>query len=183
MVMKKQLIATLVGGLILFVWQFLSWAAIPIHKSEYGYTSNQDKIMEALNQNLTEAGTYFLPGVPPGTGQKEAEEAYMQKNIGKPWASISYHKSLNTNMGMNMFRGFVIDLLAAWLLVWLLLKFETLNLRTALQASIAVGVIAYLTIPYLHSIWFETNSIEHLVDAVVQWGLVGIWLGWWLPRK
>ena len=32
--MKKQLLATLVGGIILFVWQFLSWALIPIHKSE-----------------------------------------------------------------------------------------------------------------------------------------------------
>jgi len=26
--MKKQLIATVVAGIILFVWQFLSWAAL-----------------------------------------------------------------------------------------------------------------------------------------------------------
>jgi len=46
-----------------------------------------------------------------------------------------------------------------------------------------VGLIGYLTIPYLNSIWFETNSIGHLIDAFVSWGLVGIWLGWWLPRR
>jgi len=180
--MKKQLIATLVGALILFVWQFLSWAVLPVHHSEYGHTPNQDKIMEVLNQNLTEEGTYMVPGVPPGTPHAEAEAA-MASSVGKPWASISYHKSFNVNMGMNMFRGFVIDLLAAWLLVWLLLRFETLNLTTAVQASVFVGIIGYLSISYLNSIWFETDSIGDLIDAVVQWALVGLWLGWWLPRR
>jgi hypothetical protein len=155
---------------------------LPIHQSEYGYTPNQDKIMETLNQNLTEEGTYMVPGVPPGTPHEEAEAA-MQGSVGKPWASISYHKSFNVNMGANMFRGFVVDLLAAWLLVWLLLRFETLNLPTALRASVTVGIIGYLTIPYLNSIWFENNSLGHLVDAIVSWALVGLWLGWWLPRR
>ncbi|MBC7778334.1 MAG: hypothetical protein H7246_23080, partial [Phycisphaerae bacterium] len=176
--MKKQLIATLVGALILFIWQFLSWAAIPIHKSEYGYTPNQGKIMEALNQNLTEAGTYMLPGMPPGSTH-EQEEAYMKENVGKPWASITYHKSMSGAMWMNMVRGFTVDLLAAFLLAWLLMKFQTLNMKTAVQSSIAVGIIGYLTIPYLYSIWFENNSLEYLVDAIVQWGLLGVWLGWW----
>ncbi|MFN0173873.1 MAG: hypothetical protein ACKVU0_04420 [Saprospiraceae bacterium] len=180
--MKKQLIATIVGGLILFIWQFLSWSTLGVHNSEHGYTANQDKIMEALNQNLTEAGTYMVPGVPPGTSHEQAE-ALMQPNMGKPWASISYHKSFNMNMGMNMFRGFVVDLLAAFLLSWLLLRFANLNMRTAVQSSIFVGLIGYLTIPYLNSIWFENNSIGHLIDALVSWGLLGIWMGWWLTRK
>ncbi len=180
--MKKQLIATLVGAIILFLWQFLSWSMLPTHHSEYGYTANQDKIMETLNQNLTEAGTYMVPGVPPGTSYEQAE-ASMASNVGKPWASISYHKSYNVNMGMNMFRGFVADLVAAFLLVWLLMKFETLSMLTSVQASVAVGIMGYLTISYLHSIWFESNSIGYLIDAIVSWGLVGIWLGWWLPRK
>lgn len=180
--MKKQLIATLVGGLILFIWQFLSWAAIPIHKSVYGYTPNQDKIMEVLNQNLTEAGTYMLPGMPPGTPHEQAEKE-MEGRMDKPWASISYHKSFSSNMGLNMFRGFSVDLVAAFLLTWLLLNFKTLNMRTAVQSSIFVGLISYLTIPYLNSIWFEGTTIEHLIDAIFQWGILGGWLGWWLPRE
>jgi hypothetical protein len=182
LVMKKQLIATLVGGLILFIWQFLSWAAIPIHKDAYGYTLNQDKIMEALNQNLTEEGTYMLPMPPPGSSAAE-QEAVMKNAEGKPWAHVSYHKSMNTAMGMNMFRGFVIDLLAAWLLVWLLMQSANLSMGTAVQTSLAVGIIGYLTIPYLNSIWFETGSMSHLIDAIGQWGIVGVWLGWWLPRR
>jgi hypothetical protein len=180
--MKKQLVATIVGGLILFIWQFLSWSMLPVHQSEYGYTPNQDKIMEVLTQNLTEEGTYMIPGVPPGSTQEQAQAA-MDAGAGKPWASISYHKSMNTAMGMNMFRGFVVDLLAMYLLIWLLMKFSNLSMVTSIQASIAVGIIGYLTIPYLNTIWFETSSMGYLVDALVQWGLVGVWLGWYLPRN
>lgn len=179
--MKKQLIGTLVGAVILFVWQFLSWSLLPVHQSEYGHTPNQDKILEFLGQNLSEEGTYMLPVPPPGSSQ-EQQMALMESSAGKPWASISYHKSLNTAMGMNMFRGFVVDLLAVFLLMWLLSKFAHQSMQTSLQAALVVGIIGYLTIPYLNSIWFETNSLGHLVDAIVSWGLVGAWLGWWQGR-
>lgn len=180
--MKKQLVATIVGGIMLFVWQFLSWAMLQVHKSEFGYTPNQDKIVAFLSENLSEEGSYMLPMPPPGTPMDQ-EQKFMEPYAGKPWAHITYHKSMSMEMGMSMFRGFVVDLLAAWLLVWLLLQFQTLNLRTALQASLAVGIIGYLTIPYLNSIWFETSSMAYLIDALVAWGLVGLWLGWWLPRR
>lgn len=179
--MKKQLIATLVGGIILFVWQFLSWALVNIHEKEFSYTPNQDKIMQVLAENLQE-GEYLLPTAPPNS-TPEQQQAIMESSAGKPWASISYHKSLNTDMGMPMIRAFVIDLLSVFLLVWLLLQFSNLQFRSALLAALAVGIIGYLTIPYLSSIWFEKNSLTYLMDAVVQWGLIGAWLGWWLTKK
>ena len=179
--MKKQLIATLVGGIILFLWQFLSWSMLNVHASEFKYTANQDKIMETLSQNLEE-GSYFLPGVPPGS-TPEAEQAAMEANIGKPWALISYHRSMQMSMGMNMIRGLAADLVAVFLLVWLLMRCARLDMKTIVLSALAVGATGYLTIPYLNSIWFETNSIGYLIDTVVQWGLVGAWLGWWLPRE
>lgn len=179
--MKKQLIASLVGALILFVWQFLSWTMLNVHAAEYRYTANQDKILEALSQNLEE-GSYMLPQAPPGSTHEE-QQAMMENSVGKAWASISYHKGFDGNMGMNMFRAFVVDLVAVFLLVWLLLKSAGLDFKTALLSSWAVGAIGYLTIPYLNSIWFETHTVGYIVDTVVQWGLVGAWLGWWLTRK
>lgn len=178
--MKKQLIATLVGGLILFLWQFLSWTILNVHADQFGYTANQDKILESLAQNLEE-GTYMMPGLPPNSSS-EAHQALMESSAGKPWALITYHKSMNNNMGMNMARGLSINLVTAFLLVWLLSKFASPDFQTVVLASLAVGTTGYLTIPYLNSIWFESNSIGYLIDTLVQWGLVGVWLGWWLKR-
>lgn len=180
--MKKQLIATLVGGLILFVWQFLSWSMLNIHADEYKYTPNQDTILQTLTRNLEGTGTYMLPGLPPGSS-KEDEERLMESGKGKPWASIQYHQTFGGNMGVYMARAFSADLLAVFLLVWLLLRFANLDFTTTMLASLAAGGIGYLTTSYLNSIWFETNSLGHLIDTVAQWGLAGIWLGWWLNRK
>ncbi len=180
--MKKQIIACAIGALILFIWQFLSWGILPVHKAEYGYSANQDQIMAYLSQNLSESGTYMLPGSPPGTSHDEMEKD-MQKNIGKPWAVIHYHSVLDMNMGMNMFRGIVVDLLAIFLLVWLFGKFASLTMKDAVSASVAVGFIAYLVIPYVNSIWFETSSIGYLIDAIVPWAAIGVWLGWYIPKN
>jgi hypothetical protein len=180
--MTKQIVAVLVSAVILFLWQFLSWSMLGVHQSEFKYTPNQDKILEALNEHLGEEGTYMLPGVPPGTSM-EQEQALMQANEGKPWAHISYHKSFSTAMGMSLLRGFLADVVAAFLLVWVLMKIEKRNLTTVLLGSLAVGLVGYLTIPYLNSVWFETKSMGYLIDSVVQWGVVGLWLGWWLNRR
>lgn len=180
--MKKQLIGTLVGALILFIWQFLSWTLLPVHQSEYGYTPNHERIMAVLNENLTQEGTYMLPGMAPGLSSEQTQAA-MEASTGKPWAHISYHRSMDTNMGLNMIRGFATDLVAAFLLIWLLVRLNNLTISTAVQASVIIGLIGYLTIPYLNSIWFEKDSIGHLIDAVAPWSIVGVWLGWWLTRK
>ncbi len=180
--MKNQLIATAVAGIILFLWQFLSWSMLSVHGNEMQYTANQDAILQTLEQNLQGDGTYFIPQSAPGASQEQQQE-YYDSRAGKPWATVSYHTSLDTNMGMNMTRGFVVDLVAAFLLIWLLMKIPGLDFTTTLMSSLAVGLIGYLTIPYLNSIWFETGSIGYLIDVFGQWGIVGLWLGWFLNRK
>lgn len=179
--MKKQLIGTLVGAIILFLWQFISWGMVNFHKAEQQYTPNQDKILEVLSENLTE-GEYFLPGVPPGTPMEE-QQAMQEKMMGKPWATINYHPEFEMNMRMNMLRGFLIDLIAAFFLCWILLKFGNLNFMDAVIAAVMIGLIGYLTITYLNSVWFESNTIGYLIDAIGAWVLVGAWLGWYLPVK
>jgi uncharacterized membrane protein YeaQ/YmgE (transglycosylase-associated protein family) len=178
--MKKHLIASLVGAVIIFVWQFLSWSVLNVHGAETAYSASQDTILQVLSQHLEE-GEYFLPTVPPGTPSEEYQ-AVMEKNIGQPWATINYHPQMEMGMAMNLIRGFVVDFVALWLLTWILLKFADLNFTRALLASWAVGAIGYLTLPYLNSIWFEGSTIGDLIDTVVQWGAVGAWLGWYLNR-
>jgi len=180
--MTKQIVAVLVSAVILFLWQFLSWSALGVHQSEFKYSSNQDKVLEALNEHLGQEGTYMIPSFPSGTGM-EQEQALMEAHKGKPWAHISYHKSFNTAMGPSLVRGFLADVVAAFFLVWLLMKIEKRSLLTTLMSSLAVGLVGYLTIPYLNSIWFETKSLGYLIDALVQWGMIGLWLGWWLSKR
>ncbi|MEY3422433.1 MAG: hypothetical protein RIR48_2747 [Bacteroidota bacterium] len=177
----KMIIGVVVGGFLVFLWQFLSWAMLNLHGSEQKYTADQDAILQMLSEKLPEEGTYFLPTSPSGTPSEEAQKT-MEASSGKPWAQISYHKAMNTNMGMNMLRGFLTDIVAVFLLVWLLGKIPECTMGTSIMASVAVGVIGYLTTEYANSIWFEANSMPDLIDALVSWTICGTWLGYWMNR-
>lgn len=180
--MKKQLIASIVGGIIIFLWQFLSWTMLHIHDSNQKYTANQDVILEALTQNLTDDGTYFMPNAAPGSSREETQNT-MNSYMGKPWAIVSYHSSFEMNMGMNLFRAIITNFLAVFLLTWVLMKIPDFGMVNTILASLGVGFVGFLTITYLSSIWYTVNIIPELLDTVVQWGLCGVWLGWFLNRK
>ena len=97
-----MIIGGIVGGLILFVWQSLSWTMLGIHKSQTEYSPAQNEILKCLSDNNLPEGAYMLPNVNPET-TPEQQQAAMKSFAGKPWAQISYHKAMNTNMGRRIF--------------------------------------------------------------------------------
>lgn len=180
--MKKSLIASLVGGLIIFFWQFLSNAALDLHRTATQYTSNQDTILNFLSTQLDE-GRYFLPNTPAGASsadmQKLTEEAK-----GKPWAIIDYKKANTTNMPVNMGRGLVTNIIMVWLFIWLLSKGNFNSFGSIFTASVVVGILSFLFFPYTNFIWYEAPGIyAEMLDALMGWGLCGIWLGLYFKKK
>jgi hypothetical protein len=57
--------------------------------------------------------------------------------------TMCYHKAYNVNMGLNMFCGFLVNLLAVALLFWFLLKMNHPSAQTIILAVIAGGLIGY----------------------------------------
>jgi len=181
--MTKIALGTVLGGLILFFWQFLSWGPGNFHRSQMQYTPIQEQLLSCLESSNLPEGEYFIPNKSPKTSQEDYQKIVAEKWIGKPWARIQYHHDFQNTMPMNLFRGLVIDLLSAFLLCLVLVGDPTLNIRKVVVTSLAIGMIAYLTIPYLDSIWFKSNSLPDLLDAVVPWLLIGLVLGKILPIK
>jgi len=181
--MKKTAIAAIVGGIIIFLCQFLSWTILDLHRPANQYTPKQDSIMAYLNSQFSEDGQYYLPTTPPGASQEAMEKLY-NESIGKPWATISYHKSMNMSMGMNMARGLMVDMVMVWLLCWMLSKFSSNNFTTTLMACIFTGLIVFINAPYTGHIWYGSFDLTaYLIDYLAGWGICGLWLGWWLNRK
>ena len=181
--MKKTIIGTVVGGIILFMWQFLSWTILDLHRPAQNYSPKQDSILTYLSTNLEKEGGYYLPGAPKGTSFEEMEKM-AANNVGKPWASIQYHSSLEYNMGLSMARSFAVNVAIVWILIWFLGKFAKNNFTTTITASLLTGILVYLNAPYTGHIWYPMFDIRaYLIDFIVMWGVTGIWLGWWLNRK
>ncbi len=180
--MKKSLIASIVGGLIIFFWQFLSNAALDLHRPASQYTPEQDTIMAFLSTHLKE-GKYFLPNTPDNATSTEKQKL-MEDSGGRPWAIIDYKEQMNTNMGMNMIRGLLTDIIMVWLLCWILLKGRFESFNAILTTSVIIGFMSFLYFPYANFVWYESPGIyADLLDYIAGWALCGIWLGYYLKGK
>jgi hypothetical protein len=181
--MKKLVIASLVGGIIIFIWQTLSWTVLNIHGSSQQYTSKQDSIMAFLNTQFSEDGAYLMPNYPKGTTREEMEKT-MDSRAGKPWMQIQYHKALNVNMGANILRGLINDIIIVALFCWIIFRLKSTGFYTLFVASLFTGLIVFLNSPYTIHIWYpKADIIGHLLDALVSWGLCGLWLAWYLKSS
>jgi hypothetical protein len=181
--MKKIIIGALVGGIIIFIWQTFSWAMMNMHHASQEYTPKQDSILSYLSTQFSEDGSYLMPSYPKGVSREEMEKQ-MQKNVGKPWAQIQYHKSLNINMGSNIGRGIVIDIILVALVCWILVRMPNAGFGTIFISCIFIGLIVFMNSPYTVHIWYpKADIMAHFNDALVSWGVCGIWLGWWLKKK
>lgn len=178
----KKIIGALVAGLLLMVLQTASHTFLQLHASQERYTPAQDTILQVLSQSLPEGGQYFMPNLPPESST-EAFTKLMEESTGKPWAHITYFPHYNVNMGTNILRGFLINILLAFVLVSLVSRFSKPTMGSILFASLAVGFMGFCFHPYPAFIWYKTPGIwVELFDAMAGFGLAGLWLGWWLPR-
>src|SRR5215213_4732444 len=145
--MKKLLIGSIVGGLILFIWQFLSFALINFHKPAQSYTDKQDAIMSFLNSQGLKEGGYVLPSLPEGSSMDDHEKA-MKAAEGKPWAMLQYHQSMKNDMVVNMIRGFVVDIVIVLLFCWIARRLNVQSFGAILTAALVTGLIVFLNAPY-----------------------------------
>ena len=83
-----------------------------------------------------------------------------------------------------MGRSLLVDIFIIWLLCWLLAKIPSPSFSTIFGGTLATGIIVFLNAPYTLHIWFGSFDLNaHLIDALVSWGVTGLWLGWWLRRR
>ncbi|HMP93200.1 MAG TPA: hypothetical protein PKD90_10040 [Phnomibacter sp.] len=180
--MTKNIIASLVAGVLLMAWQTLSFTALQLHASQEQYTPAQDTLLQTLSAHLKEKGQYYLPNLPQGSSQ-EAYEKAMEQAMGKPAARILYYPQLKFSMGVNIGRNLATNILLGFVLVWLLLKLKSHTMGSIITACLGVGFMAFCFYPYPVFIWYQTPGIMiELLDALVAFGLAGLWLGWDLPR-
>lgn len=181
--MKKILIGGLVGGILLFAWQTISWTVANLHEKGQQYTTKQDSIMSYLNNSGLPEGSYMLPRAAPGTTMEEMEKQ-MASAAGKPWARLTYYKSMDANMVINMVRGILANIIIVSLLCWIFAKINSVSFSNYFISSLAVGIICFVNGAYTGHIWYPMFDINaHMIDALASWGLVGVWLGWWMSKK
>lgn len=171
--MKKSLLFALIGGVILFVWQFISFAVPNFHKSGMEYTPLQDEVLAAIEKSGMEEGMYMLGQPDPELSKEEYNES-MEGYEGKPWAILNYQMENSSAMAMNMIRGFIIAIITSLIFFWILRQQKNPALMKSVLLGIAVGFIGFLFVPYTNFIWFKEPDIwAYMLDGIVPWAILG----------
>jgi hypothetical protein len=192
--MKRILLGSFVGAIILFVWSFLAWALLPIHLKTFLYTPAQDSILKVLATSNMESGAYAVPMADNRNAksfdskyQNEAEQV-MKENAGKPAATVYYRKEGYDMNGGTIARGFLFNLIAVFaatvLLVPAFLKMNSYFGRWWL--AIMVGLLINATGPLIQFNWMGMPwnfTMDMVLDNFLNWGIVGLWLAHFFRPK
>ena len=183
--MKRLLIGSIVAAILLFAWQALSWTALHVHDDAYLYTPAQDTLLNTLSSHLPADGQYLVPRAKPEASAEEMEKMGAQMK-GKPWAVITYQKAYDIEMGMSIFRGFLIALVCALVVCSVISKLAVKTFGNIFGVVMSFAAISFLYVWYNQHNWFDVPwSVlkGELIDILVSWGLAGLWLAWWYSRR
>lgn len=178
----KIITGSIIGAVIIFIIQFLSWGLLGTHYPAQQYTEKQDSILAYLNTQFDSSGGYIMPTLPKGASYEEMQQLETQSK-GKPWVQVFYHKSNDASMSMNMVKGLVTNFIIVLFFCWIISGYNANSFAKTLLAALLLGLIIFLNSSYTQHIWFETFDLQaFLTEYVLTWGITGIWLGWWLNR-
>lgn len=176
--MVRIIVAGLVGGLVMFLWSFVSHVVLPL--GEVGVTTNWNEAatVAAMKNDIKEPGFYFFPGMDKAHAADEAKMAeWTAKYKAGPRGILIFHptgeepmgaKTMLTELGSNMLAAIAAALVISWLIC---------NLFGRIAAAGLIGLAGWMSIDV--SLWnwygFPTSyTLAQGVDQVVGWLLSGI---------
>ncbi len=179
--MGRFVLASILGGAAVFVWSTISWMVLPWHMSSIKNLPDGDATMAVLREKLPESGVYTFPPYPEDQTDEATMAKWEEKYVGGPYIStLLYHDSGYMDaMSMQFIRGYVLDVIAAGLLVYLL-GVAGPYLRNYGQRAVYVaniGLFATIDGTMMDWNWWELPiefSTPFVLDGIIAWSLAGL---------
>ena len=192
--MKKIIIGSVVGAIIMFVWSSLSWVMLPIHMNTFKYTPAQDSILNTLQNSGLTTGAYWMPSIDHANYSSFDEEYHkkgkemMDARIGKPAATIFYREAMPGMEGGQMVFGFLYTLIAMFCVSMLLSLVYQSDASFFMRWSMVMlfAIIYTMMGPMMGHNWMNEPwhyTVGFVWDAFIGWGLAGLWLARYLKRS
>lgn len=178
--MKKIIIATLLGSVVMFVWAFVYHVALPTGAMGVNSLPTEEPVLAALRSEIPEAGLYLFPGQ-----MDDDMETLQAKYAEGPTGLLAYRPGGGEMMSAGQLgRQFMIDVVAAALLAVLLLRLGA-NVRVSLLTGALAGLFAtsQVSLPQWNWYGFPIAFVfSQGLELVIGWGLAGAVMGWYVKR-
>jgi hypothetical protein len=170
---KKMLLATLLGSLVMFMWGGLSHTVIFVGTG-FKQIPNEDKVIAALKENISEKGLYFFPG---RDFTKEEDIKFKNKFKTGAVGQLLYRPiggdifsagKLITQFVSNFFSVLIIVIVASMLTVGYWKRVFIISL---------LGLLSCLSVSTIYWNWYEYPTsffIAQILDIVIGFSLAGM---------
>lgn len=182
--MVRIVVATVLGGLVLFATNAASWMLLPWHGQSLRPLPESAAVIKLLRESAAPSGVYHYPALPPQQASPSTLRQWEQQCLdgpritklvyrakgGPPFEPATFVLSLVCNLG------------AAWLAAVLLscaVGLEGCVGRVLFVFGLGVFVVLATTLP--EAIWWQLPAeflLPTVADQLVGWLLVGLVLAW-----
>jgi hypothetical protein len=162
--LKRVIIGGILGGIVLFLWGYFSWMALPWHKTTFQNFKDEAAVTQVMQKNTYASGIYLTP-------------SKMQQPSATPIIFASVYQPGMTSMTHALVISFVTQLVAALLVSWLLI--QTIGLgyvgRVAFVVIFALAAAIVTEIPYWNWFRFDTTyTLVTVADLLIGWFFAGL---------
>lgn len=184
---KKLILSAVLGGVVLFVWGFISHGVLTWYSTQMRTFTNQDQVEEAIVAGVSGSGLYYLPNLRPEEQSLAGEErAAAEAALGERWlrgpvvvafVRIGSGPSYTTRLVIQFLIGVAVSLVASWLL--LQTSLVGFGRRIVFVVGLGLTTVIWAKLPSWN--WYEVPTMWTLaetLDTVIAAALLGGVLGW-----
>lgn len=174
--MTRYFFKALIGGIIFFIWNAISWMGLPFHGSVL-----QTLPETFVQQEVTLAsGVYHYPGLDDENLAKRLAEG--------PRIPLMVYIEGATPMfdPLSFLGSFFYNLITAMFLLIVLMKLGNKNLRSVVSSAVLIGLIIGFASDFPQMNWFMfpmNYTLINVADHLVGFTLLGLYYGWRIEKS
>ncbi|MEQ9403607.1 MAG: DUF1761 domain-containing protein [Cyclobacteriaceae bacterium] len=175
----KNILALFLATIALFVWNAVSWMALPFHENSLKSIPD-GALSDNISNVMMESGVYHYPGM-PGEGRTESEVLNLLKEGPRVTLMVYQAGSSDLFNPMDFLMSFLLNFVICGVLFLLIIRLNVKSMGEVIKWSLILGLLVSLSSDFALMNWFKfssiytlANSMDHLIGFVVA-GLV-IWM-------
>ncbi|MEM6263254.1 MAG: hypothetical protein AAGI38_12150 [Bacteroidota bacterium] len=175
---KRIILSLIIGTLLLFVWNAISWMALPFHSQSLKNIPEGIVQLEAMRLQMPEDGVYHYPGLPGENTSKTLDEIEHQLQQGPRITLMVYRNHPTALFDPSTFLySLLINLLTAGLTLTLISFISQPTAKTVILATLTLGVIAAVVSDVSQMNWYMFPlgyTLVNVGDKLISFGLLSV---------
>jgi lipoprotein signal peptidase len=175
---KRIIFSIIFGTFILFLWNAISWMALPFHSNTLNNIPEKSFDADVLKNTLTEDGVYHFPGLPKDNSEESLKQIDNQLNSG-PRITLMVYKNGSTSLfnPKQFILSLVINLFTVILTLYLIFKLKYQTQKSIFIACIVIGLIIGVVSDFGQMNWYMfplDYTLVNLFDRIISFALLGL---------